>query len=64
MVKECDRKIPINYTTAVFALQPNKQIHVTKSGEIPISRIFMVKDHLDTEKLAEQVTTDLRKFYV
>ena len=61
MIKECDRKIPINYTTAVFALQPNKQVHVTKSGEIPLSRIFMVKDHINTEQLAEKATVDLRK---
>ena len=61
MVKECDRKIPINYTTAVVAICPNKQKHLLKSGEVPLSRIFMVKDHMNTEQLAEQVTTDLRK---
>ena len=61
MIKECDRQIPINYTTAVLAIQPNKQKHVTGSGQTPMSKIFMVKDHMDTEVLADRVTDDLRK---
>lgn len=62
MVKECDRELPENITTAVFALEPNQQNHLLKSEETPERRIFMVRDHIDSNMLVDKTVEDLFNF--
>ena len=61
--KTCKRKskkdLPVDYTTALFALQKNKTNPLQASRENPACQIFAVRDHIDADMLANKVTQDL-----
>ena len=50
MVRNSDKALSMQYTTAAFALQPNRTTLLQPSKQNPESLIFDVKDHMDEQE--------------
>ena len=51
--------LPIDYTTALFALQNNKRNPLQATRNDSACQLFAYRDHIDTDMLANKVTQDL-----
>ena len=58
-IRKSKKDLPVDYTTALFALQKNKTNLLQASRENPACQIFAVRDHIDADMLANKVTQDL-----
>ena len=52
----------MEYTTAVFAMQPNRTTFLQAAKPETDYMIFDVQDHLDTRMLANMIKRDLKNF--
>ena len=62
MIKASDKKLSMDYTTAVFAMQPNRTTLLQPTKPDAEMLIFDVQDHINQKMLANIIKQDLHDF--